>query len=61
MHMQRGRVMRTHLVNTGSCLDQLTDNHILSIVTSQMEWCVAIGISLIYLCTEEQHFQFNHY
>lgn len=44
------RETSTHLVDVGPCLDELTDYNILSIVAGQMEWGVAIGIHLIYLC-----------
>lgn len=44
----------TDLIDIGSRFDEITNNHILSIETSQMKWCVAIGIHLIHLCRDKQ-------
>ena len=47
--------MYTHLVDVGSCLDELTDYNILSIVAGQMEWGVTISVHLIYLCDNRKN------
>lgn len=44
-------MMLTYLVDIGSCLNELTNYNILSVVAGQVERCITIAVCLIHLRT----------